>query len=325
MKKLFLLILTLVLLFAFCNLAMAQVFPGDDGYSTMSYSNPYNPAAWNKSSDWHTVNTWHNTDSWYTVTPEAPYVEAYYNDHNFARLGVEGYANEQTFFDVQTKSGNSEINYFAGSLLFESGLFLGGSYRGDSNNHTVYISPGYRLSLDDASFIALSCDYLTSNPNSYGSYNDEIVGYDVYYKYFVNDKAKLGGEVYFPKDGDTYWWLGINVKPADDLVIGAYYEVQGDTSRYHGGFTFAPMPLIIDAEVGRDIVDNYYTASGMLMTSDTFRLGADYFKYDGARDGAIHAKLNFGDDKTSFIVKYQFKNDSYPSVISAAVKVSLDK
>ncbi len=320
MKKLFVSILTLVLLFTFCNMAMAQIFTVDDEYSSASYP----VTVWNHSSDWHTVNTWHNTDNWYSVTPETSYFELYYNDRNFARLGVEGYANEQTFINVQTKSGNSEVNYFAGSLLLNNGLFLGGSYSGDSDNHIIYISPGFRLNLAEASFVALSCDYLTSDPNRYGSYNDEIIGYDVYYKYFVDDNVKLGGEVYFPKDSDTFWWLGINIKPADDLVIGAYYETQGDTNRYHGGFTFSPMPLIIDAEIGCDTIDDYYAVSGMLATSDTFRLGADYFKYDYLDNGAIHAKFNYGNDKTSFIFKYRFKNDDYSSVITASFKVKIN-
>ncbi|HBF39536.1 MAG TPA: hypothetical protein DDW50_19730 [Firmicutes bacterium] len=238
------------------------------------------------------------------------------------------------FFDVQTKPKNPDLNYFAGSYLFENGIFLGGSYNGNSKNNISYISPGFRLSMDDASFIALSCDYLTSDENPKPTDNNEIVGYDVYYKYFVGDKAKLGGEVYFPKDEDTYWWLGLNIKPGDDLIIGAYYETQGDTDYYHGGFTFAPAPLIIDAEIGKTNYEynnapitneNYYAVSGMLMLSDSFRFGADYFKYNDFDNDAVHAKLNFGDEKANFILKYQFKNDTYPSVITAAFKVNFGK
>ncbi|HBF39537.1 MAG TPA: hypothetical protein DDW50_19735 [Firmicutes bacterium] len=99
MKKLIVLILTLMALFTFGNLTMAQVYPADDAFSSASY--PF--TVWNHSSDWHTANTWHSTDTWYSVTPEAPYVEIYYNDRDNInqsnpRLGVEGYANEQTFF-----------------------------------------------------------------------------------------------------------------------------------------------------------------------------------------------------------------------------------
>lgn len=319
MKKIVMLISTLVLFFAFCNLAMAQVFTMDDEFSSASYPD----TIWNHRSDWHTVNTWHKTDGWYSIVPESPYVEVYYNDNSnqkttdTPRLGVEGYANEQTFFDVHTQNGNSDINYIAGSFLFENGLFIGGSYSGDSKNNVSYITPGFRLNLNDFNFVALSFEYRTSNePNV----DDEIVGYDMHYKYWVDKKTYLGGEVYLPKDGETYWWLGFNVKPADDLVLGAYYETQSNTDRYHGGFTYTPMPFIIDAEIGQD-EENYYAVSGMLIMSDTLRLGADYFKYNDDKDGAIHLKLNYGNDKTNLIIKYRLKNDTYDSTITAAVQV----
>ncbi len=311
-KKLLVPVLTLVLLCIFSTLTMAQVFNLTDEYSMVR-------SIWNKTSQWHTVQTWNNTDNWYSVSQEKPNVQIYFNDHGFSKLGVKGYASEQTFFDVATKAGNSDIDYFAGSFLFKNGFFLGGSYNGDSKNHISYIAPGFRLSLNDAGFIALSCDYRTSNQ---ADVDDKIVGYDVYYKYFVEDAAKIGGEVYFPKDEDTYWWMGVNVKPADVLVVGAYYETQGDANNYHGGFTFTPEPLIIDAEIGDDGT-KYYAVSSMLMMSDTFRLGADYFKYRNKDDGSVHAKLNFGDEKANFILKYQFKNDTYPAIMSAAVKINL--
>jgi hypothetical protein len=307
MKKFLVLILTLISLFTFCNLAMAQIYAVEDGYARDNIS--------------YSTDTWHNTDTWYSVDPQVPYVEVYYNDKNAnsSKFGIEGYNNEQTFFDIQSTGSGSSLTYLAGSYLLDSGIFLGGSYYDNSHDTFTHIDPGYRFSLDDFSFIAVSCDYLTTTVNSI---EDGIKDYNLYYKYYIDKQIKLSGEYNIPKDGNNWWWMGANIKAADDLVIGGYYNSIDNIGHYHAGFTYAPAPLIVDAEIGKDKYDDYYTVSGMLMTADTFRIGADYFKYDYNENGAIHLKINFGDDKTSFIVKYRLKNDDYSSAITAAFKTS---
>jgi hypothetical protein len=150
------------------------------------------------------------TDTWYSVTPQESYWQLFcnkYTHHDTYFTGGELYQNDQTFLQVYSGNvyGIFENMGLAASYLFDSGFFIGLSDLKMNGSNQTTISPGYRFSLNENSYAALSLDY-TSALNT-----NKVTGYELDLQYYL-DNAKLRARIYNPVSGDNTVDVGVRLQ-----------------------------------------------------------------------------------------------------------------
>ena len=256
-------------------------------------------------------------DTWYFIEPEPVYIQA-----SFAKYDINGDTytlssnyrfNDQTFasvgygdYDIVT---SSMIN---GSYLFDFGLFVGVHYSQfeDPIMDVTYqkLSPGYRWNLDkEDSYVAFSIDYSETKFNL-SEPDFMIEGYDFDLVYYT-DKLKILGEVYVADSRDTIGYVTLAYKTAERLVVGGTIESDGDDSYGEVGLTYTADRYIIDAELGKEIEDEFYIDTGfMYRVVDGFYLGAGVAK-EPSQDYDLSFKSRYTGKNSTFLLRIDFEND----------------
>lgn len=247
------------------------------------------------------------TDTWYSITPINPYWQLFFNTRADSRAfsaGGEIFLDDQTFFWLNSsKVYRFELSELSGSYLFESGFFIGFDYYKTPNSHVSLISPGYRFSFNEDSYLAFSLDYESSSDIH------QVAGYDVDLCYYFKS-AKLSGEVYRPKAGDTSIYIEVAFSPAEGWVIGLDYTNIDNT--YSAGFTYTHNPMIIDFQFyNEDDYDDSYKLSGMFDISEHCSLGLEYQKYNDSSDPKVTLKFKFAANNANLKLFYTPENDSW--------------
>lgn len=267
-------------------------------------------------------NSWYSkTDTWYSIEQDKPDVTAFVRNipPDFTVVGGEYYQNDQTFADLYFQNvDKSDLTYFGGSYLFESGFFVGLNYLKVAPSTTTQLSPGYRVKFKKSGYVALSFDYLS---NDYSDTHD-IVSYDVDFKLFPKN-MKICGELSLPKEGnDPFVNFNANYKVNKRLVVGVDYMSQGGDSAYSAGLTYRVQPFIIDAMLGKTFTENYYQLAGMDNLKN-YSIGALYQKYQNDSDPGITIQGKYHLTNGDLILKYTFHNDSYDQVTVLAYERKL--
>lgn len=273
------------------------------------------------------------TDTWFRITPDKPYIEAHYRNMGSTSpetlLGFEYYQNDQTFVDFNSyKEGTVNWTYVYGSYLTSFGLFAGlnlysHTYPGYSFQDTK-ISPGYRLALDDQSYVAISLDYYSSETLK------DILDYEINARYYT-DKMKVFGDIVSytkPTYGTDRVYLGINYQVAKPVVVGGSLSTSEASNTLLVGGTYQSDLVIIDGQISNyspKIGDgsNQINLSGMFLLGDNFKVGAQYLKNSTVDDAALTLKAKMEMEKSSFTLKYTPKNDSFLSSMSLSYQQQL--
>jgi hypothetical protein len=274
------------------------------------------------SSPFELGDSWYSkTDTWYSIKQDKPDVNTYVRNTtpDFSVVGGEYYQNDQTFADLYFQNINrSNMTYFGGSYLFESGFFVGLNYLKLAPTTETLLSPGYRFKVKEQGYVAVSFDYLS---NDYSNTND-IVSYDVDFKLFPKN-MKICGEINLPKEGnDTVINLNANYKVNNRLVAGADYMSQGSDNAYSAGLTYTVKSFIIDTKLGKTFIENYYQLAGMDNLKN-FSIGVLYQKYQNDSDPGITIKGKYHLTNANLILKNTFQNDSYNQVTVLAYERKL--
>jgi hypothetical protein len=261
------------------------------------------------------------TDTWYSIKPDKPDVSGYALNipANFSVVGGEYYQNDQSFADLYFQNvSHSNLTYFGGSYLLESGLFVGLHYLEVGPTTETLLAPGYRFKVNQQGYVAVSFDYLS---NDYSNTHD-IVGFDLDFKLFPKN-MKLSGQISFPNQGnDTVINLDTNYQVSNSLVVGADYLSQGSDNAYSAGLTYTVQSFIIDATLGKTFSENYYQLAGTDHLKD-FSIGALYQKYQYNSDPMVTIQGKYHLAKADLILKYTFENDTYDQVTVLAYEKKL--
>lgn len=276
-------------------------------------------------------------DTWYTIDKEQQQFQGGIFDlRDYNTASLQWYWNDHTFValeyaDFFLYEGPLELKSLRASYLWDFGLFTGLFVGNDSADTVILFSPGYRFSLGDDGYIAISLDYLS------GDDYDEIVGYDLDFKHYFT-KGKLWGHLYYEDNIDqTLIQLGGNFKVADNLVVGfkAMDMEFMDYSRYSAGFTWTPQRFVVDGTVGhfgfKDEDYTFYSVSGMFAVTDKLSLGAQYEKHPSIlgnplftlRGNQYSFKIKYATDDYSVGLIYSFENDSTPDSFWLTCTVNL--
>jgi hypothetical protein len=266
--------------------------------------------------------SWYSkTDTWYSIKQDQPNVNVYARNitPDFSVVGGEYYQNDQTFADLFYQNINgSDMTYFGGSFLSESGFFIGLNYLEIASITATQLSPGYRFKVDDKGYVALSFDYLSDDYTN----TAEIVSYGVNFKLFP-ESMKIYGEISLPTEGNnTVVNFNANYQVNNRFVAGADFMSQGNDTAYSAGFTYMVQSLIIDGKLGKTFVDHYYQFAGMYNLKK-FGIGALYQKYQNDSDPGVTIQGKYHHPKGDFILKYTFENDSYNQVTVLAYERKL--
>jgi hypothetical protein len=255
-------------------------------------------------------------DTWYSITPVGKQLKLIGGSINTWGSGVAAdyYLNDQTFLSLASlNSDGASFDNFSimkGSYLFGFGFFVGLEYGTSDNDYNYYlISPGYRFSFGDDSYLALSVDYVNDSDDY-----SEIIGYELNSKYYT-DMMKFYGQVYFPDESasDTAYLLGVNFQVADAVVLGLKYFDIGDFSYYTLGFTWTMERFILDFEYfANNDDDSSYELGGMFMINEAFGIGLGYLDVDGAPDAQLSAKFKYVSDSNEFGLVFKPENDTWP-------------
>lgn len=249
------------------------------------------------------------TDTWYTITPPQPYQQLSYSnnpDVNVNSVDGEYFKNDHTFLNINSSNvyGFSSSK-FTGSYLFDSGFFIGFQDLKILSKMTRTLSPGYRFSLKDHSYVALSLDYESS------SNTDKVVAYGLDSCFYFNN-SKLFGEISQPDTGDTIVSVGMNYALSKSLVIGMDY----DDHDFSSGFTFDGKPVVVDFQYNRYDYDDYddsknYKLSGMFIIGENYGLGLQCLKYDDGTEPKYTVTFKGTVNKATFKFLYSPKHDYY--------------
>jgi hypothetical protein len=252
------------------------------------------------------------TDTWYSIKQNKPEVNAYARiiPPDFSVVGGEYYRNDQTFADLYFQNiSKSNMTYFGGSYLFESGFFVGLNYLKVAPTTETLLSPGYRFKVKEQGYVAVSFDYLSNDDSN----TNDIVSYDVDFKLFPKN-MKIYGDISLPKEGnDTVVNLNANYKVNNKLVAGAAYMSQGNDNAYSAGLTYTVKSFIIDAKLGKTFIENYYQLAGMDNLKN-YSIGALYQKYQNDSAPMITIQGKYHLTNADLILKYTFHNESYDQV-----------
>lgn len=265
------------------------------------------------------------TDTWYSVAPDKNVFKSNTSSmDNFLLLKGEYIINDQTFvglgyLDLEDDTDPVTLTNLTGSYLFGMGLFIGLDYFDFDVYNGYTISPGYRLDIDDASYLALSLDYQVASDEDF----NEIVGYEIDYAYY-GDKAKFYLQYYSGTDeglmgGDNAYKLGGAFQVNDEVVLGLNYMSVEDLSDYDAGLTWTPDFMTLDFKFGTIMEENYYDISGIYNLTEQIGLGIEYFSFDPINGERITLKFKYQDENSKFIFGY-VPEDTYPESFSLSYK-----
>jgi hypothetical protein len=301
-----------------------------------------------------------NTDNKFTIEPEKIYFEGHIDllsNLIYPDYGLELYLNDQTFADFNSFFyGGYRNTYIRGSFLTDSGFFLGldllytdydPDYFLDNELWLNTISPGFRLALDDQSYIAASFDFRLSGMNS------RIVGYEMNTKVY-GEKTKFTGNIYrYSKDGSIDADFGINYQMAEPFIIGANIKYTNLTNSFFSimatrtmdiGFTYKMDPVIFDVESifcnytyfdgSEDVYgqgsynDSTLSISGMLQLQENLYIGAEYDNYRLApfygEYSCLYLKARYDMAKRqSLVFRYGYDSNLTTKELFLAFKLSM--
>lgn len=232
-------------------------------------------------------------EQWFTIKDAEPgiYVNLQsYSADFFSNLNINFQQNDQMFIGLDQLTSNGVLTELYGNYLFNNGIFIGFVNKGGLGTNDSLISGGYRLSLNDKSYVAFSIDERTGNdPDGIFGSQEGVYGYEVCGKYFL-DNAKLFGEVYIFRDTtvDPYLMVGGNLALTDNLTTGLKLEKEGDFQHDYIGLTWSKDRLTLNGSYG------------MVNEEGTFHylaVGGSYQIQDGLAAGLSYS--NFGTDPTN--------------------------
>jgi hypothetical protein len=303
-----------ILLFALCLILMASAntlaavhnFTGD-------FSNPF---LWGQSY----LNSFRTFEGWYYIEkdrPSATVRSSFSESRNV--FGAEYFQNDQMFIDIvgyHSDSG-SDITLLNGSYLWDNGIFFGLEYINNSSAHQTILSPGYRFSFQNDSYLALNADYSLEDDAAYR--NSGVIDYVISGKYYT-DRSRLYGEINIPNQdvigvNQPYFWAGGAVKVSESVVLGAnigHYDTQ---NYYELGATCSFDKLGV--EFNYDYVNGYYSdqyavdLNTLYSFTDTLRAGVQVTKVQDIDDPYIYAKASYQiNNQNSLKFIYGMKNSS---------------
>lgn len=262
-----------------------------------------------------------DTDTWYSIEPDSPFAEFFYlrpnTDTNTYIVLGQFYQNDQTFFAPEYHSSDPQsLTEVEGSYLFDFGLFMGLDYQNLNitplgSGSSLQISPGYRWNLDDKNnYVAVSFDYITSNPPGPSPSGSKIASYDLDAKYYT-DSMKLTGEAVFLNDstGNVRVDLAGVWKLNDAMTVGG--ELYSSSSIYYGaevGLTYAQEFYIIDAKTGVKYNQPMSTdASFMYHIANGFFVGGEG-DYPGTGDVGFTLKAKYQGENSRLLFAWAFPN-----------------
>jgi hypothetical protein len=222
---------------------------------------------------------------WFSVKPDTTNVNGYgllIDDNTI--LGGQYYKNDQTFFSAGIITDSVDnVTILSGSYLFDVGLFVGVKNFSSSSSSTI-LFPGYRLNIDDKSYIA-GMLYLNLNSSS-----DVLAGYNIHVKYYA-DKLFVNGEASYISGMESFnFKAGVNYQILDSLTAGlSYLSMEGD-SAYEVGATWGEESgILINGVFGQDVMQNtYYGASGMFAIGDHFAVGGQYDVFNTSSSSGLY-------------------------------------
>ncbi len=274
-------------------------------------------------------------DTWYTIEPKKPFLEFFYisrdeypdiNIDQRTQLGFKYFQNDHFFFDYTSTGEDKSSTYLAGSYLFRNGIFIEGIYDDQDPVSKTIISPGYRFKFGTKNYLAFRIEYLSTSGAE--SNTSEINAFDLTFKYF-GKKSKFIGEIYSPSDADMIIFIDTAFKVNKKMTLGVCYKTIEDEVANNLGFTWENDKLIIDMQIGKEQydtdspLDNYYKCGGMYKIGTKFMLGADILKYSLIDDSQASFKAKYLFTKSKMALKYDLKNDTYPSVVNLIYQRSL--
>jgi hypothetical protein len=246
------------------------------------------------------------TDTWYQVEEQTPKVKAFamFSDGDIV-AGMDYSINDQTFLSIGTID-DGDFTIMQGSYLFESGFFAGlACYMGNSDDLYI-VSPGYRFSIGDDSYVALSLDY------GFEDGDHELLGYDLDAKYLF-DNGKIYGQYYM--FNDDFWDadvldLGVRYAINDAVVIGLDYSDVDGTSLFLAGLTWTTDRVIVDFQTGEVFEDTMTCLSGLYKINDQFGVGAEVvIPEEGDEDYIV--KFKYATDSSAFHMSYAIEDEVF--------------
>lgn len=262
------------------------------------------------------------TDTWYYVEDTKPYLYVSNYSYSEADTGftvVEFYENDQTFACLRA---GQQIGYTAtvikGSYLFKPGIFVGlQNYSGDYYNGGNIISPGYRLSFGENSYVAFSLDY--DMPKSG---NSQIFNLDIDAK-FLQENMKIIGYLNIPQGdysgNDSELGVNFYYRIIDPLTVYAGLHNEGESEVTVGG-TFKGVPhLILDGALQTGSGSSALWVSGMFLIGN-FGVGGEIYTLEG--ESQITLKAKYATDKNRFVLMYAPKTDYWSSKVSLAYELN---
>lgn len=222
------------------------------------------------------------------------------------------YQNDFTFAQVLFGENNdNSINALRGSYLFENNFFVGAEFVNDDSNGDYFrIAPGYRFSLGERSYAAVSVNFTDPDNGDSYTYLEGNVRY-----WF--DNARIQGHLYIPFDSDYSFELLIHpsFKIQDNLIVGAileYIEDETEEISVIGGCTWMPEKFVIDTILSfnyEHVDQTYFMVGGLYQLTDQFAFGANIDKLED-RDTQFAIKAKYAlNDKANLKFKYDFETD----------------
>ena len=267
------------------------------------------------------------SDTWYSINPDKNVIKGDVSSlEDVTLLSGEYILDDQTFVGVSNLSiEGDELTEIRGSYLFDFGLFIGLDYFAysappDTDLSLYIISPGYRLNINEQSYLALSLDYGIDPDTDYS----EVLGYDLDYAYY-GETAKCYAQYYnwTPEGIDaTVYDLGAAFRVADEIVIGFNYFRDEDSSDYDAGLTWKPDFMTLDFMIGTILEDGFYAVSGIVNLTDNIGAGLEVFNIDQTDDNRIMVKFKFENDNSKFIFGYVLDSDLYDAAFNLSYKYS---
>lgn len=242
---------------------------------------------------------------WGTGWDDPFYEAGFYNTDGDWSLWGSYYLNDFTFAQITLGDNWDE---FRGSYLFENNLFVGAVFETDY----IRIAPGYRFSLGEQSYAAVSLDY--TKPD----YGDSYTYLEGNVRYWF-DNARIQGHLYIPFESEQPFELMIHpaFKIQDNLIVAAVLEFVEDTDEEFsvtGGCTWMPENFVIDTVLSFNYYHSdqtYFMVGGLYQFNEEFAFGANIGKVEDAdTQFSIKAKYALNEkDNIKFI--YNFETDYF--------------
>lgn len=282
------------------------------------------------------------TDSFFTVEPNDSYAQIgidalNYDDYYYDYYGIERryffayeyYKNDQTFFRMEADKLVDYINYaLAGSYRFNSGFFIGAIHQNYDfyddlgsfyyfDKEVTIVSPGYCLTFDEYSYLALSVDYM------FTEIEDDIYGYDLDFRCY-QDYFKILGNAYKVKEGDTTWGFSTAFKATDQLTVGFDLANDGDDLDSTAGVTFKISSLVLDCLFNEDIDDKRTSIlNGMYYFQDDVGIGLRVINDEDAEELSYGILYSCKQRDCKFKIIYFPETDYFCEEVVCAIYLSL--